>query len=945
MGCTYLPVLIHFGDTLTLGRFRWVALQLDAASRCRSLNTLRQALSSLPRSLDDTYRRILESIEEREQGHVRRILQWLCFSKRPLRLEEIAVIYEIADRVQPPFVHEDGLFHHEDIIDICRGLLSLSFSYTSIWDDKWHNFPPYKTLRIVQLAHFSVKEYLFSSLSSPWTIDEHLSHVTILKSAIAYYLHFMTLRDIQSLSVPELVLEYSLAEYFSKYLPEHLTPIREHSDLLPSLRLLLHPPSTPIATKLGHILLDQCKSDDWQCKSYDSECESDDWEWRRRKPRVDELVACDPATNLCLAIRLRLPQVCQSLLAMNVQLDLVSPLYSRHPSPVGDPPLVEAVRYGATQEIIQLLLDVRARHHYNGLHPLADGSALEEAVKKCNTRVVQMLLDAADDIRETASRFGKSLPLAVSQGNKDLINALLDAGADLNASDDNGTAVLVSASRAGNAEIVRTLVEAGANVNISNGDAIYEASAAGHEGVVRVLTEAGADVNLECYGGTTLGVALRRGYLNIVKILLDAGADVNAANGQALREASYREHEEVAQFLIEAGAAVNMKYNGETPLGVASRRGCMKLVKVLLDAGADVDAANGQALREASYGEHEEVLRFLIEAGAAVNMKYNGETTLGVASRRGCMKIVKILLDGGADVDAANGQALHEASYWGHEEVVHFLIEADAAVNMEHNGETALGIASRCGYTKIVKILLHAGVDVDAANGQALHGASYWGREEVVHFLIEAGAAVNMEYNGETSLGAASRCGCMKIAKILLDAGADVNAMGGWALYAASERGHEEVVHILLEAGADVTMKHTGETALEVALRRGHAKIFQMLLAAEATPGNRSRTQNYTYPSCMVDEDDYDYAYANDDSENSEGEGEGEKEEDDEWEETETDDDDERDDTDMVEDNERKEMEVENGSKKEDRGRKRKRRNSESDETSKKRRLKVWVRK
>jgi ankyrin repeat protein len=963
-----------------VNRFRWVALQLDSASRCRSLNALRHALSSLPRSLDDTYRRILESIEEQEQGHVRRILQWLCFSKRPLRLEEIAVIYEIADRVHPPFAHDDGLFHSEDIIGICRGLLSLSFSHTYSQGRVWRHFKPSK-LRIVQLAHFSVKEYLFeSSLSSPWTIDEHLSHVTILKSAIAYYLHFMTLRDIQSLSDDDLVLEYSVAEYFSKYLLDHITPIREHSDLLPSLRLLLYPPSTPIATRFGSFLLGKF---DWL-------------------DPIDEGVARDPATSLCLAIRLQLPQICQSLLAMNVQLDLASPLYSCYQYRLGDPPLVEAVRYGA-KEIIQVLLDVRARHHYNGLDPLADGSVLEEAVKRHNTQVAQMLLDAADDIRETASRFGKSLPLAVSQGDRDLIIALLDAGADPANAKYESTTALISASERGGAEMARILVRAGADVDAQCGQALREASYRNYEEVVHVLLEAGAAVNMEPYGETALGIVSRCGYTKIVKMLLDAGADVDATNGRALHEASYWGHEEVVRFLIEAGAPVNIPYNGETSLGVASRRGCTEIVKALLDAGAGVDMMNGRALHEASYWGHEEVVRFLIEAGAPVNIPYNGETSLGVASHRGCTKIVKTLLDAGADVDATNGRALHEASYWGHEEVVRSLIKAGAAVNMKYNGETSLEAALHRSRKKIVKILLDAGADsTSVKNGRALHEASYWGHEEVVHFLIEAGAAVNMKYNGETSLVAASRHGCMKIVKILLDAGADVNAVNGGALYEASYWGHEEVVrflieagaavnlkhngetalevasqrgrakivrmllaagvdfnvqcgralhyacyggceetvHTLLEAGADVTMKHNGETALEVASYRGHTKIVQMFLAVEATSGNRSRTQNNPYPSCMVNEDDYDYANTGNDSGNSEGEleeGKGEREEDDEWEETEAEDDDERDGTDVEEDNEREETEVENESTEEDRGRQRKR-SSESDETSRKRR-------
>ena len=74
------------------------------------------------------------------------------------------------------------------------------------------------------------------------------------------------------------------------------------------------------------------------------------------------------------------------------------------------------------RETLQVLLYGRAKQHYDGLDPLADGSALEEAVKKNDTQVIQMLLAAANNIRETASRFGSSLYLvAVLHGHKDLI--------------------------------------------------------------------------------------------------------------------------------------------------------------------------------------------------------------------------------------------------------------------------------------------------------------------------------------------------------------------------------------------------------------------------------------------------------------------------------------------------------------------------------------------
>jgi ankyrin repeat protein len=621
---------------LTLNRFRWVALQLEAVSRCRSLSALRRALSSLPRSLHDTYRRILENIEEEEQAHVWRILQWLCFSKRPLRLEEIASIYQIADRIQPPFAYEDGLFHPNDIIGICKGLLSLSFLNTG-WRHMWHHFPPRSNLTIVQLAHFSVKEYLFSSLSSPWTIAEDLSHVIILKSAIAYYLHFTAQRDIRSLSRKVLALKYSLAEYLVMYLQDHLPLVKEHTLLLPSLRLLLCPPATPTANKRGHLLLAL---------------------WSGPDKLANELIARDPPTNLVLAIRYGLPQICQSILSMSPHINLASPSFPWFPWQYDHdgmtyvatyPPLVEAVQYG-DREILRVLLDARAAHQYDGLDPLADGTVLEKAVKRCDLQLVQILLEAANDIRETASRFGRSLQLAIDHGYKDLIMALLAAGADPNARDDDNTAALILASRAGNEELVRILLGAGADVNISNGSAICRASLAGHDGVVRVLIEAGADMDMKGNGQmTAIEVASYHGHMKIIKMLLNAGAHVDGQDH--LWYASYAGSEEIVRVLIESGADVNTKRDGTTILEAASRGGHAKIVKILLDAGADVNGEDGWALHSASSEGYEDVVRILIEAGAAVNLKLFGKTALTAALHRGHTKIVQILLDAGATPD------------------------------------------------------------------------------------------------------------------------------------------------------------------------------------------------------------------------------------------------------------------------------------------------------
>jgi hypothetical protein len=485
-------------------RFRWVALQLDSVSRCRSLNALRHALSSLPRSLDETYRRILDSIEAEEQPHVRRILQWILFSKRPLQIEEIVVIYQIGDKIHPPLELDDEHFYPEGILDIFRGLLSFTLHQTTgpvdvpllSFANEWDTFPESTTLQIVELAHYSVKEYLLSSSSGIWTINQELTHIAILKSAIAYYLHFMALDDIHSSQLNDLTLKYPLAQYFVDHVFSHLWSVPEHLDLLPSFHLLLHPPSIPFANRLGWRLVDKYGT------GHPSHFEP-------RNPA---------AVNLLLAIRLGLPRICQSLLALNVNLhpNLASPILRQ-----GRPALVEAAVRG-NPKIVRLLLDVRAAGRCHGADPLADGSALEWAVSRGDTQVVQMLLEAGADMKDASGRFGRSLIHAIRFNHKEIVLLLLNAGADVNAYEGK---ILATASVEGREELVRILVAAGAHVDAGNGRAVRGASYMGRIGAVRLLIEAGADVHLTgSQGDTAIGDALSRRHTKVVQLLLDAGA-------------------------------------------------------------------------------------------------------------------------------------------------------------------------------------------------------------------------------------------------------------------------------------------------------------------------------------------------------------------------------------------------------------------------------------
>jgi hypothetical protein len=154
-------------------------------------------MNSLRHTLDETCDRILNKLNKRNRHLVQNILQCVCFFMRLISVEEVRHIYRIGNHRKPPFDSEDALFDQKDVIDLCSGLLCLVFVHN--WYADRNSWSPYTCdMETVQLAHFSVKEYLLSTRAMSWRLDEELSHLYIVKAGIAYYLEFMASGDIPS---------------------------------------------------------------------------------------------------------------------------------------------------------------------------------------------------------------------------------------------------------------------------------------------------------------------------------------------------------------------------------------------------------------------------------------------------------------------------------------------------------------------------------------------------------------------------------------------------------------------------------------------------------------------------------------------------------------------------------------------------------------------------
>ncbi|KAJ7595613.1 ankyrin repeat-containing protein [Mycena floridula] len=239
----------------------------------------------------------------------------------------------------------------------------------------------------------------------------------------------------------------------------------------------------------------------------------------------------------------------------------------------------------------------------------------------------------------------------------------------------------------------------------------------------------------------------------------------------------------------------------------AASHGSLSLLKQFFKWGADLNAPDmtdtwhPTALYEASEAGHLEIVKFILEHGVDVNAKGGyWDCALGAAAHLGNIEVVEYLLNHGADPNAPDYILFHALN--GGLEIVEMLIAKGA--NLQVQGDAALLGASSNGNLDIVKLLIKKGVS--PKNGQIFHRACYCGHLEVVQFLVENGANVNvLSGHWGTALLAAIDGNEKEVVEFLIQSGADVNATGGkpsTPLQLAIQTGHKDIEDILHSHGA-----------------------------------------------------------------------------------------------------------------------------------------------
>ena len=556
--------------------------------------------------------------------------------------------------------------------------------------------------------------------------------------------------------------------------------------------------------------------------------------------------------------------------------------------PRRSPGVLHAAVMTGNLQLVKLLYDSGARDEASTW--IANKTALQSAASKGQVETVRYLLSRGGDVNAAASRDGETvLQAAASTGIWELVElvleyhpndiyaavvssinagqdkiamALIYQGVDLDRPD--GETPLQAASKTGNEGLVRTLVGMSANVNAAPKDirgmtALQGAARHGNLGVVRFLVENGANINdtpARLGGMTALQAAAHGGNLQVVQFLLEHGADINAdiaeREGQSvLLGAVYTEDMDLIQLLIDKGADVNAKSSwrcGHTALEAAVKTGNIELVRLLLAYDADPNAHDAVPLFIEAHTASYDIVKLLLEHGADVNRADMDGTTIiehMVEEKVYSLEIIELLLEHGA----SKTTALAAIARSGDIDLAEFVLDSEVDVNATQRFElSAIAEAAGAGDLDMVRLFLGYGAnDRSGALFEAVRACQV----ALVRLLIRTGADVNARpwvythWCGHSVLKEAAFQGNLEIARLLLDAGADVDVAGDTcdlttgmssrttALQYAAIQGHLSVVHELVSRGADVNApawSDNDRTALEGAAEHGRLDTVQFLI-------------------------------------------------------------------------------------------------------------------
>jgi ankyrin repeat protein len=629
---------------MVLSRYLWVDCQLERIRRCHA-SELKRILDELPKTLDETYARILREIPDEYYDRAHRLLQCLTVAVHPLDVSQLASVLAVDVTAKGiPTLNMDA--RGEDEEQVIRSACS---SLVTIVEDRGR--------RVVQFSHFSIKEFLISEHFSTPAAQDVARYRVLPDSAHKFMAHacIATLLQLDYRTYRTGTQNFPLAYYAAVHLATHAEFGNVISHIRRGLDVLLDADKPHLSAWIQVV---------------------------RPQSQISE----QPAP-LNWAVVLGFPVIVEYLMSTRPQ-DLNAK------GCFGYTPLHQA----AFRQYIKITRLLLAKGADAGIQSNLGETPLHLASARGHNDIVQLLLDLNDHRTKIPTLFRwvkNNVFLKLPRPNK-----------IIHARNICGQTPLHEASQCGRSDTIRLLLDRGANVD-SRDDLeatpllLASSSSKWDEKPLKLLIECGANVHAQdkC-GRTALHEASYSSNLVIMRLLLDNGVEADSRddrNSTPLHRASlspFGHYAKSVKLLIENGSNVHARdSNGKTPLHLVSGRKPEEMI--LLEKGADVDTQDEK--------NNTRPVELLVEHGANVHARDSrGETPLHLASKVGSFKKMMLLLEKGADVDAQdneNNTPLHLAASSGFDEgPVKLLVEHGANVHAKNwLGETPFQVASTVG--------------------------------------------------------------------------------------------------------------------------------------------------------------------------------------------------------------------------------------------------------
>jgi ankyrin repeat protein len=440
---------------------------------------------------------------------------------------------------------------------------------------------------------------------------------------------------------------------------------------------------------------------------------------------------------------------------------------------------------------------------------------LHVALKKCNSQMVELLIEQDADLIELPDEKGEKPLLIAAKTSVTILKYLLDKNANVNARGDEGRTALHIVTELGLIKPITWLVAAGAAITCKYGaDDVQPIHLAAQQGNFELMTELlkNGDASLlnqaDAAGRTPLVYAAKNGHLNIVRYLISQHVNVNVmldvqGTSKSLLCCLIEDGKfDIVHALIEADADLN--------LGVTALPLIHYVMSVVQDLKTSVDSqAKAKAIFRALLDKNPALLLNQVDKKGQTPLMFAAQLSFGLG-------MALELLTRGAAVDAKRADG--KTALW-------LAMEDEAAANVPSVYSRLLPLASMTTSIegrKPIHYLIEPFLQV-AANDNRITRDIQWarlsnsGHMARIRLMVEARPEVLSlrDAKGRTPLLMAVEAGALDLANYLLSRSANANDSSNFAnhnrnksaLYIAAEQGNGAMCALLLSHGATIDPK------------------------------------------------------------------------------------------------------------------------------------------